>query len=75
MRIGQVYKHYNEDGGAASNRTLDISIPYTVKANSLNEAKALESKNITAKGDFETHASVGIQLLRRFTIQMLVQNH
>lgn len=52
-----IYKHYNEDGGAASNKTLDISIPYTVKANSLNEAKALESKNITAKGDFETHAS------------------
>lgn len=52
-----IYKHYNNDGGATSDKTIDISIPYTVKANSLNEAKALESKNITAKGDFETHAS------------------
>lgn len=52
-----IYKHYKDDGGATSDKTIDISIPYTVKANSLNEAKALESKNVTAKGDFETHAS------------------
>ena len=52
-----IYKHYKDDGGATSDKTIDISIPYTVKANSLNEAKALESKNVTAKGDFERHAS------------------
>ena len=52
-----IYSGYTNDGGANSNKKISLSIPYTVKAISLDEAKALETKNITAKGDFETHAS------------------
>lgn len=52
-----IYNGYTNDGGANSDKKISLSIPYTVKATSLDEAKALETKNITAKGDFETHSS------------------
>lgn len=52
-----VYNKYVADGGANSDKTIEIIIPYSVSANSLEEAKGLEQKNITAKGEFETHAS------------------
>ncbi|MDD6919816.1 MAG: hypothetical protein PUI85_01140, partial [Eubacteriales bacterium] len=54
-----IYKHYLADGGANSTKTIDITIPYSVQANSLQEAKEIEKKQITARGEFETHASGG----------------
>lgn len=52
-----IYKYYTNDGGAASDKAVNINVPYTVSANSVDEAKAAELKNIKAEGSFETHAS------------------
>lgn len=52
-----IYKRYNNDGGASSNKTIDFSIPYTVTAKSKAEADVAEKAKITASGDFETHPS------------------
>ena len=61
-----IYKHYKDDGGVNSDKKISLSIPYTVKATSLDEAKALETKNITAKGDFETHPSGRFYAFQKF---------
>lgn len=52
-----IYEYYLKDGGGASDKTIDITIPYTVTAGSLDEAKEFEKQTVTAKGEFETHAS------------------
>ncbi|MDY6116595.1 MAG: hypothetical protein SPH92_01205 [Anaerovoracaceae bacterium] len=52
-----IYKYYTNDGGAASDKAININIPYTVSANSVDEARAAELKNIKAEGNFETHGS------------------
>lgn len=52
-----IYDLYQRDGGAASTKTIDFSIPYTVTAKSKAEAEAAEKAKITASGDFETHGS------------------
>lgn len=49
-----IYELYQKDGGAQSEKTIDFSIPYTVKATSKEEAAKAENMNITAKGDFST---------------------
>lgn len=49
-----IYALYQKDGGAQSEKTIDFSIPYTVKATSKEEAAKAENMNITAKGDFST---------------------
>ena len=52
-----IYKYYTNDGGVASDKAVNINIPYTVSANSVDEARAAELKNIKAEGSFETHGS------------------
>lgn len=52
-----IYNAYKQDGGADSTKTIDINVPYTVVANSKEEAKAAEEKTITSSGSFETHGS------------------
>lgn len=52
-----IFKYYTNDGGAASDKAININIPYTVSANSLDEARAAELKHIKAEGNFETHGS------------------
>ena len=52
-----IYNYYKNDGGAASEKTIYFSIPYTVKAKSKAEAEKAENAKITAKGNFETHGS------------------
>lgn len=49
-----IYELYQKDGGAQSSKTIDFSIPYTVKATSKEEAAKAEKMNITAQGDFST---------------------
>ena len=49
-----IYALYKKDGGAQSTKTIDFSIPYTVKATSKEEAAKAENMNITAQGDFST---------------------
>ena len=60
-----VYKHYINDGGASSDKRINIEIPYTVKASSFDEAKTAETKNITASGRFETHPSGRLYALKK----------
>lgn len=53
----ELYQFYQNDGGATSDKLINIEIPYSIKAASFDEAKAAEAKNITASGRFETHPS------------------
>lgn len=55
-----IYAKYNNDGGASSDKTIDINIPYSVSANSQAEAQAVEAESISAAGEFETHASATV---------------
>lgn len=52
-----IYNRYNNDGGASSEKTIEINIPYSVDAKSFDDAKAANGKDITASGSFETHPS------------------
>ena len=49
-----IYELYQKDGGDKSTKTINFSIPYTVKATSKEEAAKAENMNITAQGDFST---------------------
>ena len=49
-----IYALYQKDGGDQSKKTINFSIPYTVKATSKEEAAKAENMNITAQGDFST---------------------
>lgn len=53
----QILEAYNSDGGSNSNKTIDLTIPYSVAAKNYDEAKKYETAEITSKGDFETHPS------------------
>lgn len=52
-----IYDAYTADGGANSEKTIDLKIPYSVKFNNEEDAKEWGNQKITAKGSFETHAS------------------
>lgn len=52
-----ILKHYTDDHGANSDKTITFSIPYTVTAKNKAEAEKAEKAKITASGDFETHPS------------------
>ena len=52
-----IYDAYLADGGANSEKTIDLKIPYSVVFNNEEDAKEWGNQKITAKGSFETHAS------------------
>ena len=52
-----IYDAYTADGGANSEKTIDLKIPYSVKFNNEGDAEKWGKQEITAKGSFETHAS------------------
>lgn len=52
-----IYDAYTADGGANSEKTIDLKIPYSVVFNNEEDAKEWGNQKITAKGSFETHAS------------------
>lgn len=53
--ILQAYR--NDKAAGTANRTVDIEIPYTVKASSKSQAESFDHKNITAKGNFSFYPS------------------
>ena len=52
-----IYDAYTADGGANSEKTIDLKIPYSVVFNNEEDAKEWGNQKNTAKGSFETHAS------------------
>lgn len=52
-----IYDKWKNDVKKDPKATIDITIPYTVKAKDEAEALSLAKNKITAEGDFETHAS------------------
>lgn len=52
-----IYDKWKNDVKKDPKASIDITIPYTVKAKDEVEALSFAKKKITAEGDFETHAS------------------
>ncbi|MBW9212623.1 MULTISPECIES: hypothetical protein [Terrabacteria group] len=53
-----ILEAYKKDKAAGTeNRTIDVAIPYTVKANSKSEAESFDSKKIMGQGNFSFYPS------------------
>ena len=53
-----IYNYYQQDRAAGTaNRTVNVTIPYTLTANSKQEAQALEAKTIDSTGNFSFYPS------------------
>lgn len=53
-----IYDYYKADrASGTSNHTVDVTVPYTVKANSYKEAQDLEAKTIDSSGSFSFYPS------------------
>lgn len=52
----EILGFYQVDGGANSERKIELRIPYSVKFNNEDDAKEWGKQTITAKGSFEAHA-------------------
>lgn len=52
-----IYNKYLADKANPNDHTVDIEIPYTVRASSREEAQRLENQFITANGEFTFHPS------------------
>ena len=48
----QIYAAYQQDTSNPSAHTVDVTIPYSIAANSADEAKAIAARNVTATGSF-----------------------
>ena len=48
----EIYEAYQQDMSNPSAHTVDVTIPYSIAANSADEAKAIAARNVTATGSF-----------------------
>ncbi len=48
----EIYAAYQQDMSNPSAHTVDVTIPYSIAANSADEAKAIAARNVTATGSF-----------------------
>ena len=53
----QIYAAYQQDTSNPSAHTVDVTIPYSIAANSADEAKAIAARNVTATGFFSFYPS------------------
>ena len=53
----QIYEAYQQDTSNPSAHTVDVTIPYSIAANSADEAKAIAARNVTATGFFSFYPS------------------
>ena len=53
----QIYAAYQQDTSNPSAHTVDVTIPYSIAANSADEAKAIAARNVTATGSFSFYPS------------------
>ena len=53
----QIYAAYQQDTPNPSAHTVDVTIPYSIAANSADEAKAIAARNVTATGSFSFYPS------------------
>ena len=53
----EIYKAYQKDASNPSAHTVDVTIPYSIAANSADEAKAIAARNVTATGSFSFYPS------------------
>ena len=53
----QIYAAYQQDTSNPSAHTVDVTIPYSIAANSADEAKTIAARNITATGSFSFYPS------------------
>ena len=53
----QIYAAYQQDMSNPSAHTVDVTIPYSIAANSADEAKAIAARNVTATGSFSFYPS------------------
>ena len=52
-----IYAAYQQDMSNPSAHTVDVTIPYSITANSADEAKAIAARNVTATGSFSFYPS------------------
>ena len=52
-----IYAAYQQDMSNPSAHTVDVTIPYSIAANSADEAKAIAARNVTATGFFSFYPS------------------
>ena len=52
-----IYEAYQQDMSNPSAHTVDVTIPYSIAANSADEAKAIAARNVTATGFFSFYPS------------------
>ena len=53
----EIYEAYQKDVSNPSAHTVDVTIPYSIAANSADEAKAIAARNVTATGFFSFYPS------------------
>ena len=53
----EIYDAYQKDASNPSAHTVDVTIPYSIAANSADEAKAIAARNVTATGFFKFYPS------------------
>ena len=53
----EIYAAYQQDMSNPSAHTVDVTIPYSIAANSADEAKAIAARNVTATGFFSFYPS------------------
>ena len=53
----EIYAAYQQDASNPSAHTVDVTIPYSVAANSADEAKTIAARNVTATGSFSFYPS------------------
>ena len=53
----EIYEAYQKDASNPSAHTVDVTIPYSIAANSADEAKAIAARNVTATGFFSFYPS------------------
>ena len=53
----EIYAAYQQDTSNPSAHTVDVTIPYSIAANSADEAKAIAARNVTATGFFSFYPS------------------
>ena len=53
----EIYEAYQQDMSNPSAHTVDVTIPYSIAANSADEAKAIAARNVTATGFFSFYPS------------------
>ena len=53
----EIYAAYQQDMSNPSAHTVDVTIPYSITANSADEAKAIAARNVTATGSFSFYPS------------------